>query len=462
MVMRDAVAEGLRRLLIPLACRAPVRVFALEGVNSSTNLDDLRLRDDICLVDSPRSANVLWVAGLLPDPLHDFARRVHDMMSHPRATVWSRPSVVPAENATLFPHATIVGPSEDLFEALRTVQRELLTKRHASDEALLPDEEPAPWRGVGPYGQGGTGMTGGVPYGRPMAERAPDRDGLELDQLPMRIGPFFPPFPSGLILDVRLQGDVVQEVTIAESPFAQGNVLSPGESQGDLLRDPFRRALREPVPVGELELARARHHLRWLAHALRVHGLEALGRRVLMFVPTLEPSKAGDILALRRLLNRTRTLDWSTAGVGIIERQQLSGRGLGPVARAAGLSDDSRLVDPAYKNLSFEPLVHNDGDCRARWRQRLGEVSQSLALAARAGAQPAGGAGSVESPRGVLRPETGPTPALLTLLPGLVRGMEWGDAVTTIVSLDLDVREARAASPVEQPTSGKPAVERDE
>ena len=70
-------------------------------------------------------------------------------------------------------------------------------RRLASSPDALPDLDPAPWRGVGPFGQGGTGMTGGVPYGRPLAGRADDRDGLKLDQLLVRVGPFLPPFPPG-------------------------------------------------------------------------------------------------------------------------------------------------------------------------------------------------------------------------------------------------------------------------
>lgn len=51
---------------------------------------------------------------------------------------------------------------------------------------------------------------GGHPYGRPLAGRAPGRDGLEFDQLPLRVGPFFPHFPPGLVLHVELQGDAIQ------------------------------------------------------------------------------------------------------------------------------------------------------------------------------------------------------------------------------------------------------------
>lgn len=441
----------IRRLLTPLASGAPVRVFAIEGANSPGRVQDLRVSDHVRLVDSPRSATVLLVAGTLPEALRDAARRIHDMMPHPRATAcWVRSSATGLVHA-LFPSAFDIAASERPVDALRQLQRELLTGRRPSEGALLPDEDPAPWRGIGPYGQGGTGMTGGVPYGRPMAGRVPDRDGLELDQLPVRIGPFFPPFPSGLMLEVHLQGDVIQQATVAQNPFA-----------ADGADDPFHRALAGPVLIAELELARARHHLRWLAHALHVHGLEALGRRVLAFAAALEPTTAGEIAALRRLLERTRTFSWATAGVGVANSQELVGRGLGPVARAAGISEDARIADRGYTALGFVPVLHYDGDARARWRQRLAETMQSLELAVRAGMQRTANTASVEGPCGLVSEDARPTAVLLALLPALVQGMEWGDAVTTIVSLDIDLRRASAANRADNAMLPAPVPSRDD
>lgn len=441
--MSGGAAPGLRRLLRPLACAAPVRVFAVEGIHPPASVNDLRLREGIRFVDSPRSASVLLVAGRLPTPLHDAVRRVHDMLAHPRATVWWG-GQVEGEGATPFSAGVTAGLADDVMEALGGVHRDLFAGRRASEEPLLPDEDPAPWRGVGPYGQGGKGMTGGVPYGRPMAERAADRDGLELDQLPVLVGPFFPPFPTGLVLDLRMQGDIIQEVTIGDNPFAPAASSSEPRRVPSGSADLFRRALLHPVPIAELELARARHHLRWLAHALRVHGLETMGRRALALAGGLRPGRTEGVRALRRALERTRLLQWSTARIGVTPPQALMGRGLGPVARAAGLMEDARTEAGAYKALDFRPIVHEGADAASRWRQRLEEIVQSLELAGRAGEHRVGGDGVIESPRGLLRAGSPPDPELLPLLPSLVRGMEWGDAVTTVVSLDLDLRESVA------------------
>src|SRR3546814_14127208 len=73
-----------------------------------------------------------------------------------------------------------------------------------------------PTRRFSDLGQGGTGMTGGVPYGRPLPGWAEDRDGLKLDQLQLRLGPAYPGLPPGLVLDLHMQGDILQDVGIGD------------------------------------------------------------------------------------------------------------------------------------------------------------------------------------------------------------------------------------------------------
>lgn len=432
---------GVRGALARLASGSPAPVFAAVGQGAREAVEELRLDARLHLVDSPRHASVLLLAGCFPGPLLRPALRVHDQMPRPRATVWW-PAEAPAGRLRdAFPDAMVVGAEDDVAAALLRAHAALLRGERASEPARQPDVPPHPWRGVGPHGQGGKGMTGGFPYGRPLAKRAPARDGLELDQVPLRIGPFFPPFPPGLVLEAKLQGDVVQEVAVGGNPSRYAPVAQAGSPDARL----FAAALTGPVPIATLEMARARHHLRWLAHMLRVHGLDALGLRALRLARTLRPEDAGAIEGLRRLLKRTRALGWATAGVGHIAPERLAGTGTGPVVRAAGLAEDARTEDPAYRALGFEPVVHEDGDARARWRQRLAEAVQALALASRAGEQETEPVGRIEAPRGVWTTERRPTGALLALLPSLLAGLEWGDAVATVVSLDLDLEEAAEA-----------------
>ena len=108
----------------------------------------------------------------------------------------------------------MAGGVDELVAMLQDAHRSVLADPASSSPDRLPDEEPNEWRGVGPFGQGGEGMMGGTPYGRPMAMTGDDRDGLALDQLHL------PPRPLPrvaaarcLVLDVTLQGDVLQAVT---------------------------------------------------------------------------------------------------------------------------------------------------------------------------------------------------------------------------------------------------------
>ena len=80
--------------------------------------------------------------------------------------------------------------------------------------------------------------------------------------------------------------------------------------------------------------------------------------------------------------------------------------------------------------------------------QRLIEAEQALELAGRAGELVTGGQGEIESPRGRLALDDSPTGRLLELVPDLVTGVEWGDAVATLASLDLDLREVAAVTTV--------------
>lgn len=432
---------GLTDVLGRLAAGAPVPVFAIAGAGAREAVQDLRLRPELRLLDSPGSAAILLIAGEFPDTLAQPLSRIHDALAHPRATVlWS---VGGRANQALVVDDSVVVEG-DPVAVIVTTYRDLVAGRRTSEPPVLPDAEPTPWRGLGPYGQGGSGMTGGTPYGRPMADLGPDPDGLRLDVLPVEIGPFFPRLPAGLVVSARFAGDVLLEAGILDA-FAHARVLPsrPG-------LQPFLRALSEPVPIAELELARARDHLRWLADALHAQGLPALGLRTLRLASAVQPGQGRIVEGLRGVVERSQVLRWSVAGVGRTGRGELGGLGAGPIARATGLAEDLRLEDPIYLALGFKPILGEGGDAASRWRLRLGEAAQSLELAARAGPARTGQVGRVESPRGRLEPASGPSERLLTIIPELLRETEWGDAVATLVSLDLDLAEsalARQAQP---------------
>jgi hypothetical protein len=116
------------------------------------------------------------------------------------------------------------------------------------------------------------------------------------------------------------------------------------------------------------------------------------------------------------------------------------------VARAAGTAEDARADDAGYERLGFEPVVHDEGDAWARFRQRLLEAEQAVELARRSGDRVRQPGPTPEGPRGPLAPGGTVTSAwLAAMLPSLLVGAEWGDAMTAVVSLDLDLEEVAAA-----------------
>lgn len=446
----------LRGLISRFAGSAIVPVFPVAGLGVRDALRELRLRPELQSVDTPAAASVLVVAGRLPEEFAAPLALLHDGMPHPRAVVsWSQGAAHDPLIERFAEPVRVEGGADELVATVVRTHRELFSGRRPSSPPVTADVGRVPWEGVGPYGQGGTGMTGGVPYGRPMAEVAPGRDGLRLDVLPLTVGPFFPQFPPGLRLDTAFAGDIVVDCAVPTNPFA--DVPRDGVAVRSGL-DVFFRALFEPVPIADLELARARDHLAWLADALAVHGLPALALRALRLAGRLGPADIPAVRQFARAIEWTQVLRWSTRGVGRFgDDGRASLAGSGPVARAAGLPDDARIEEPAYRALGFAPVVQDTGDAAARWRQRLAEIMQSLELAGRAGERRTDVAGRVESPRGLLVAGSAPASRLLPLIPGLVNGLEWGDAVTTLVSLDLDLEEAALAERLAPANAGVPS-----
>ncbi|MFC3285014.1 NADH-quinone oxidoreductase subunit D-related protein [Litchfieldella rifensis] len=408
--------NGLRLL----AARSSVPVFPALGVHGEAALHRLALTPGIELVDSPRHASVLLVAGGVPPDHFEALRRVHDQLPKPFATLWFHSEPLPdLENATR------IDDIEALPDALVTLHRELMSGQRGSSPRLLPDRPPNPWEGLGDDGHGGEGMMGGVPYGRPMAMNMNDdiRDGLTLDSLTFRLGPFLPALPPGMVVEITLQGDLIQTWSTQSTPYPQG-------------LDPVFFATRErPVPIAELELARVRHHLHRLFHGLRLAGLEAASLHALRLARELTPNSSLD--GLRRRLVHGGFFAILTAGRGVLDGEQARQLG-GPVARAAGVEDDLRSRDANYRLLGFTPLCRQGGDTRSRWEQLLAEIEQSLQLACRAARDdvPTSEAGRVETPHGPWpgnqQPEKG-----RWFLDDLMPGLEWDEALACLASLDV-------------------------
>ena len=406
--------------LSSLAAKAPVPIYPVIGPSMEEAVRSLRLDARLEWVNSPRHARVLLVAGGITPDFTTALRRLHAQLPSPRSTLWWCCPPLP-ELATNAYQTNRIEEVPDLAQAL---YREQWQQPDRGEPELCPDEPPAPWKGLGDHGQGGEGMMGGTPYGRPMAMTDDDlRDGLALDPLTFSIGPFWPILPPGLSAKVTLHGDVVAAFDVMTPPYPMR------------LPELFQRALYEAVPIAEIETARANALLHRLSHALWVNGFDAASRFVLRKAQHLKP---GD-----RLTGLKRWLTWSgffaSAGAGkgalTIEQAEMIG---GPAARAAGFAKDERQSEPGYRDLGFTVLTGTGGGCEARWRQWLVEAEQSLALAEGALKRDARTAnrGRIETSRGTISQDI-PLADASSVLTELLPGLEWSEAMAVIASLDL-------------------------
>jgi hypothetical protein len=371
------------------------------------------------------------IAGLIPENWTGALRSLFETLPLPRLPVWLRPDpdARAPDGLPLFE----LDPDRPDRQALL---RRLFDPEAPNNRAVLPDEPPSPWRGQGDQGQGGEGMMGGKPYGRPLAMTGPDPDGLMLGAVPTSLGPFFPGLPSGLQLEVTMQGDRIRSLDAVHNWFPERR--ADDDRASPELAPALRAACGRDVPVADLERARIRSHLAWAASFLDLVGLEALSRR---FVENAEIMRAVDLENLFDAAERT-ALRRVCAGLGTIELGAAQDLGLsGPVARASGQPMDSRLRDPGYP--AFEAPIRHAGDVWARWQVRRDECLQSARLIELAGHRLTGAA---EAPRGsiVATPDGIRTPSRVNLaaLEHVLPGLLWSEAVLLIASLDLDTAEA--------------------
>ncbi|GFH39122.1 hypothetical protein [Streptomyces pacificus] len=271
-------------------------------------------------------------------------------------------------------------------------------------------------------GHGGHGEAGGqgghregVTAGLPMAGRADDRDGLRLDRLHLPLGPALADWPAGLVLDVALQGDVLQSAE--EHP---GEAAPAGRYP--YWSEPWLRAAGgEAVTRGAAERRRCASHLDSVGRFLAVSGwprpaARARGLRDRLLHGAAAGDVAPEVLRLTRGVARSRTLRWLTRGLGEL-----------PAGRAGELGVTG-------------PALTAGGDVHARLCVWLREIECSVHRMddARAVAD-AGG------PRGRLDGGLPPSRALLDALLPLLPGAEFACARLVLASFDPDPDEFAGA-----------------
>ncbi|GAB3017892.1 NADH-quinone oxidoreductase subunit D-related protein [Bowmanella dokdonensis] len=415
-----------------LAARASVPVFVASGKDEPDEIQDMLWQTGrIKLVFTPRHASLLVVTGQIPVEQSQSLAIIHDQLPHPRATLWcgGQPcfEFIAAKRAPS--PQTLVASAEDLPQRIKETQKQLLSGKRQSEPDLNPDRPPAPWQGKGDHGQGGEGMMGGKPYGRPMAMMEADlRDGLMLDALEFSVGPFYHGLPAGLMASVSLQGDVILKWQVESPPFPTA------------LPSVFVRALHQDTPLADLEIWRVRVHLQRLARMMALDGLDCAAVRTLRLAGPLPCITQAGLGALQKQVGslekhlRKRGFFALGAGIGELDAQQANLMG-GYVGRACGMQEDARSTSKPYQALGFTVSCQDKGDVQSRRLQLFAEVHQAIALAAKAGREEVMLTHEeIETPVGRLTKRQAPKDHS-EMLQSLLPGMEWREALMTLASL---------------------------
>ncbi len=168
-----------------------------------------------CIAESVADADVLVVVGEPGEALAALAEHVWAQMSEPRARLHVRAET---EVEVLLHQAR-----EQLREGARRLTGPEVRR------GFTPSAEPMAHDEGDHDGAGGHDHSSMMPHGIPLAEGAEDRDGLEMDQLHLPLGPVLAHWPAGLVLQVTLNGDVVVEAEV-EQLATSGAGSSPDDA----------------------------------------------------------------------------------------------------------------------------------------------------------------------------------------------------------------------------------------
>ncbi len=240
------------------------------------------------LAEAPATADALIVVGRPTGELAEVVERLWEAMPGPRsrAEVLTRGDVPTALDSAARHLTDWLAQTEDAASR---------TRPGPSD-----DGEPASDEDMGHDGHEGMdhGDMDMAPDGIPLAGGSEDdRDGLEMDVLPVRLGPVLPSWPAGLVLDVTLHGDLVTGAT--------ARLLGDGD----------------PEPTGDDAPAAARACAD-VAAVLDLAGWPdgaARARATRDAFLDRDDEHAGVALAdLSRRVAASRLLAWSLRGVGVV------------------------------------------------------------------------------------------------------------------------------------------------
>ncbi len=270
-----------------------------------------------CLAETVADADVLAVVGDPGPELSAVFEHAWKQMSEPRARIEVRE----------------VTAIRSEIAAARTA----LSDR-ARQQVPRSDEDAAAQDDAGDMDHGDMDHGDMSPDGIPLAEGAEDRDGLEMDELHLPLGPVLAHWPAGVVLRLTLHGDVVADAEVDRLDAADG------------------------APPAQDPDTRAGHLLDAVASVLTLAGMSgeaARARRLRDACLDGAPHLSADLAAFSARLGRARSLRWLLRGIVLSgadsHRDALHARVVQLVDRARDLVDDG--ADPApHPGWSLEAL----------------------------------------------------------------------------------------------------------
>ena len=193
----------------------PLLVTAPGGTGARLAVEKLVRVRGWRMATSPAHANTLIMAGA-DHRIESHVERLWQSMPAPRVRV----DVATAVDADRELAAVTALLHDTVRQRAEAARPEPVPVEDTHSHHMTPDDHQAHGDSTDHATHDGHGGHGGhmsgmeLPGGVPMADRAPDRDGLTLDQLTLPLGPALALWPAGLVVHTQVQGDVIRQVSV--------------------------------------------------------------------------------------------------------------------------------------------------------------------------------------------------------------------------------------------------------
>ncbi|MDT0303696.1 hypothetical protein [Streptomonospora wellingtoniae] len=432
-------AGGFAQWLARFAAQRPLLVTAVGGTGCRLAVERVMRERGLRGALAPSEADTLLECGPPGTAADGAAERVWDQMGEPRARVRVRAADEAADRIDEARAALL-----DLPAQRRAARRRLGADRAEAHADQHDQHERCQGDQHAPGGHGGHGG-GKLPGGMEMADRGDDRDGLKLDRLHIAVGPAQSDWPAGLVAELTVQGDVVQEARLHTHAHAPGGAA--------VFWDHTAREVLDPAAVRFRAAAAADSLQRFLAVA-GWPSAAATGRLLRDHLLAPEEVVTGRLRFTRwlRRVRSSRTLRWSVRGLGRAPDRlpdAPSGSlpavgGDGGVHPASGFLTRGSPLPTRLRGDVAERIRHWFDDIAAVVMPDTSDTFLAPPIQREPGGPPSGGPLSAPPLPPLGRERADCALAATAVLPGMLVGVDLAAARLVVASFDPDM-EALAA-----------------